>query len=129
MTGLLTAAAAFLVFSLLATAAGTLGRATPSDPNRRGRWGMITRTSHRNRPLNPQERRWQTLLIAGKDTDTRWSDVVSEIETLRRLNSLSGSEAAPEAYSSSWLNNAVAELESTIEAKTTSDVNTKEASS
>lgn len=127
MTGLLTAAAAILVFSMLATAAGTLGRATPSDPNKRGRWGMVTRTSQRNRPLNPQERRWQTLLIAGKDADTRWRDVVSEVETLRRLNSITTGEAAPDEYSSSWLNQAVSELEATIDAKTISDADTKEA--
>lgn len=129
MTGVLTAAAAILVFSLLVAAAGTLGRATPSDENKRGRWGMVTHTPQRNRPLNPQERRWQTLLISGKDADPRWRDLVDEIETLRRLNSISGSEPAPPTYSSSWLSRAVSELEETIDAKTITTTNVKEATS
>lgn len=124
MTGLLTAAAAFLVLSLLASAAGTIGGATARDPNRRGRWGMLTRTSHRVRPLNPQERRWQTSLIAGKDTDNRWRDLVGEIEALRRLSSIDANEPAPESYSSRWLDDAVSELEANIDTKSISDATT-----
>lgn len=118
MTGLLTAAAIFFVISLLASAAGTIGGATAADPNRRGRWGMVTRTSRRVRPLNPQERRWQTSMIAGKDTDNRWRDLVGEIEALQRQNSISPAEPAPKSYSFRWLDDAVTELEKTIDTKT-----------
>ena len=118
MTGLLTVAAVIVVLSLMTSAAGTLGRVAPADPSRRGPWGMITRTSQRTRPLNPQERRWQTALIAGKDADIRWRDLVAEIETLQRLNSISPDEPAPESYSARWIDRTVSELEATIEAKT-----------
>lgn len=121
MTGVLTAAAVIMVLSLMASAAGTLGRASAADPHRRGRWGMLTRTSQRVQPLNPQERRWQTALIAGKDNESRWRDVVVELETLQRLNSISSSQPAPASYDSRWLGRTISELEASIDAKTTSD--------
>lgn len=117
MTGLLTAAAALTLITLFVSAVGTISRATPSDPLRRGSWGIVRFTSNRSRPLNLHERRWQTSILAGKDTNSRWRDLVTEIETLEYLGNVTRSTPAPETYNSAWVEEALTRLEAAVDEK------------
>ena len=117
MTGLLTAAAIVTTIILLVSASNTGSNATSSDKFSRGTWGIASWTSNRNRPLDPHERRWQTAMLSGRDNDSRWRDLVSEIQTLEYLAGVAGQGPAPGSYDTSWIDSNIADLESVMATK------------
>ena len=114
MTGLLTAAAVVATILLLASAGQILARANSTDPHRRGGWGIAFWTSNRDRPLNPQERRWQTSLLSGRDNPARWTDVGREIEALEVLAGVEPTKPLPAAYDAGWVSDVIDRLETTM---------------
>ena len=118
MTGLLTLFAVLATITLLISATGTAARATASDDNKRGPWGIAQWHSQRNRPLNPHERRWQTTLLSGKDNPARWTTAVNEIAALQDLRGLDPVAPAPNAHNNHWIEASIASLEASIEDST-----------
>jgi len=118
MTGLLAAAAAITLITLLISATSTVSNATPSDAHRRGTWGVLRFTMNRVRPLNSHERRWQTSLLSGKDNESRWRDLVEEIEALEKLSNVSRKEGAPDSFDSAWVETMLSSLEAAMAEKT-----------
>lgn len=114
MTGLLTAAAVITTLMLLSSAAHVASRATASDPHKRGPWGIAHWAVERNRPLNPHQRRWQTALISGRDNETRWSDLVAEIQLLEKLSNTPGITPIPSSHSNQWVEASLANLERSV---------------
>lgn len=117
MTALLTIAAVIALLSLVMSATGALSKATPPDPQPRGSWGIARYTSIRNAPLSSHERRWQTRLLSGKDSESRWRTLVMEIESLEHLAHVTRDEAAPATFDRAWVADALAGLESAMEEK------------
>ena len=116
MTGLLTAAAIFTTLALLLSASRTGAAGTPGDLNPRGSWGIVSLTPRRQRDLNPHERRWQTVLLSGRNNPSRWKDLVAEIETLERLRGITASEPAPDSHDNAWIEAQIRTLEAEIDA-------------
>ena len=114
MSGLLTAAAVFTTLLLLASAANSAARATASDAHKRGSWGIAHWRSERHRPLNPHQRRWQTALIAGRDNDSRWPDLVAEIQLLEKLSNTTGISPVPAKHDARWVEASLANLEQSV---------------
>lgn len=114
VTVLLTAAAVITTLMLLASASNAASRATASDPHKRGSWGIAELTWDRDRALNPHQRRWQTVLISGRDNDSRWSDLVAEIRALEHLANNDGVGPAPSDHDNKWLEASIANLEQSL---------------
>jgi len=117
MTGLLTVAAIVGLLMLLSSAAHTGSQATPIDPHRRGPWGIFSWDRSVDRRLGPHERRWQTSILAARDNDGRWQDLVAE---LNRLDGSTQTQAAapdgvPTTYDARWLEHRLRSLEQTLE--------------
>jgi len=111
MTGLLTAAAVITTLTLLVSGTNALSRATASDSHKRGPWGIASWAFERNRSLNPHQRRWQTVLISGRDNESRWSDLVAEIQLLEKLSNTPGITPVPSSHSNQWIEASLANLE------------------
>jgi len=117
MSGLLTALAVIALIMLLGSASRVGGLATAIDPYQRGRWGIARWTSNRTRPLNPHERRWQTSLLSGRDNDSRWRDLVVELQALERLSGAAPIGEPPESHDAGWVERTIANLEETAKEK------------
>lgn len=119
MTGLLTAAAVIATITLVVSATRTAAQVTASDPYKRGSWGIAQWHSQRSRALNPHERRWQTTLIAGKDSASRWNSVVAEIAALEKLRGIAPVSPIPDAYNHEWIEASIARLDASLHDSTT----------
>lgn len=115
MTGLLTAAAIITTLVLLLSASRTGAAGTPGDLNHRGSWGIVDLTLRRRRNLNPHERRWQTVLLSGRDNPSRWKDLVAEIEALQRLRGITATKPAPDSHDNAWIEAQISTLENAID--------------
>lgn len=118
MTFLLLAASIVALFMLIASAGSTFAKATTSDTDGRGPWGIVYWSRERRRDLDPHERRWQTALLSGKDSNARWGDVVAEIETLEYLSNVTSSPEPPASYDHRWIEDRLANLETIIDERT-----------
>lgn len=114
MTGLLVAIAIVATVVLLVSAARAGAMGTAGHPNRRGPWGIAVRTSRPSGNVNPHERRWQTALLSGRNNDSRWGDLVAEIETLERLCGIDGGPEVPNEHDGRWIDRRIDALEQSI---------------
>lgn len=117
MALLLTVLAGVAALTLIVSAVGLITRVTPTDRTSRGPWGIVSWQSTRSRPLDAQERRWQTALIAADRAPDRWNDLVDEIGRLARGAEIQRDPNPPDEFNADWIRNEISRLD----AATTSD--------
>ena len=119
VTFVLTIAAVIATLTLLGSASRTGASATPSDPYRRGPWGILERDRSHSRRLGPHERRWQTAITAGRDNEGRWRDLVNDIDLLGRFAEGQPTSAPPDEFDAGWIDRRIEALEADLHLHTT----------
>jgi hypothetical protein len=110
MVVLATIAAVIATVMLVISAISSAAQVTAADRESRGPWGIMTRVSLRNRPLDPHERRWQTALLSARTNPSRWRDLRDEIARLERSAGIAP-HSAPETFNAGWLEAHLRDLE------------------